>query len=148
MSKYIRATALNSSSSALLALTRPSLPLFSLLLSSLWAEDSLWDVHQPPAGQTPSGDRRSWEDWSQRDGKPDHGGRVGRPRVSPPQDAVLTVHQSGSKRVKREGHRTEELSEGKEGGTRDRWPQNNIPPSQTSVIPRCVSKLLFWVFFS
>ncbi len=72
--------------------------LFSLSvpLPSVWAEDSVWDVHQPPAGQNPSRDGRPWEDRGQRDGWPDHGGWPGRPWVPAPQDAVLPIYQSGS----------------------------------------------------
>lgn len=123
----------NSFRSGNLSLVSSSLDLTFPLL--LWAEDSVWDVHQPPAGQNPRGDGRPWEDRGQRDGWPDHGGWPGRPRVPPPQDAVLPVHQSSSRRAEREGSwmhcpRTEELR----GGRRTREPQNNIPPSQTSLI--------------
>lgn len=86
--------------------------------SPLWAEDSIWDIHQPPAGQSPCRDRWPWEDRGQCDGWPDHGGWPGWPWLPPPQDAVLPVHQSGSQRAKREGHwmdcpRTEELRGGR-----------------------------------
>lgn len=104
--------------------------------SPLWAEDSVWDVHQPPAGQNPRRDGWPREDRGQCDGWPDHGGWLGWPRVPPPQDTVLPVHQSGSQRAEREGHwmhcpGTEELRGGRR--TRDHSPQNNIP-CQTSLI--------------
>lgn len=90
----------------------PSLP-------SLWAEDSVWNIHQPSAGQNPRRDGWPWEDRGQRDGWPDHGGWPVRPRVPPPQDTVLPVHQSGSRRAEREGRcpGTEELKGGRR--TRD-----------------------------
>lgn len=121
-----------------------------LLLPSLWAEDSVWDVHQPPAGQNPRRDGRPWEDRGQRDGWPDHGGWPGRPWVPPPQDAVLPVHQPGSRRAEWEGcwmrcPRTEELRGGRR--TRDHSPQNDIPPGQTSLIPQLLTMFIFLFVF-
>lgn len=110
------------------------------LRPSLWAEDSVWDLHQPPAGQDPCRDGRPWEDRGERDGRPDPGGWPGRPWMPLAQDPVFSVHQPGARRAERQGSRvhcprTEEL---RGGGRRSRdlssW--SNIPPSQTSLIPR------------
>lgn len=69
----------------------------------LRAEDSIWDLHQPSSGQNLCWDRWPWEDRGQRDGGPHHGRRAGRPRVPPPEDAVVPVHQSGPQWAEWEG---------------------------------------------
>lgn len=81
------------------------LPLSSHPLCLFWAEDQVWDLHQPPAGQNPRRDGWPGEDRSQRTGRSHHGG----PRMPPPQDAVIPFHQPGSQWGQREDRCTEEL---------------------------------------
>lgn len=78
---------------------------FSCLPYLFWAEDQIWDLHQPSSGQNPCRDGWLGEDWSQCTGRSHHRG----PRVPPPQDAVIPVHQSGSQRAQREDRCSEEL---------------------------------------
>lgn len=80
-------------------------PFFSHLPCLFWAEDQVWDLHQPPPGQNPRRDGRPGKDRSQRAGWSHHWG----PRVPPPQDPVITVHQSGSQWAQWEDRCTEEL---------------------------------------